>query len=288
MGKLVHINNAKVYKDVETGETFMQCGCGSELTPMGGGAASWNDLKDKPFDSEVVKMEGTVYEESFSVTIIDREYLPSVSNYELPLDANDIPNYEDSYVVITYESEVVPKREWVFDKATKGYDYGSSIEPSWESSADSDSGIYISETNFKHVAEISCKHGGIPVGDTGTLTFAIKYEKDGEKVKTIDPKYLPNTGGTLVVELNYDDNTVITPYDEIHKAMLNGIAVMCIGYNDAVYYLTDFTIGGNGKLTAARFVSILPFNSCINVIELDYEHNWSYTSFQCELTSGGK
>lgn len=40
MGKKVVINNARVLKDVETGDTFVQCGCGDNLVPIGGSGGS--------------------------------------------------------------------------------------------------------------------------------------------------------------------------------------------------------------------------------------------------------
>ena len=62
MGNKVVISNAKIVRDTVTGETFVQCGCGDNLVPIGGGGtggvSSFNDLPDKPFGTESTRFIG--------------------------------------------------------------------------------------------------------------------------------------------------------------------------------------------------------------------------------------
>lgn len=108
------------------------------------------------------------------------------------------------------------------------------------------------------------------------------------EITPIPEKYLPSGGGAFVVGLNSENNTVITPYDEILKAILNGSVIMFIDGIMNVYYLNHFSLNDNGELNGATFVSIKPFNSNINVIDLSYDGTWSVTVFECSMTLGGK
>ena len=134
--------------------------------PMGGGASSWNDLTDKPFGEEIGE-----------VVLYDAE----CTKYDQIADGT------------TWHIEVGKEYTVVFDGVTysnlvayiNSYGYPTI-------GADND----FSQYPLSIYEDLL--HGGIgydrPTGDWGDM-HSLRITTIGEIVKTIDPKYLPQTGG---------------------------------------------------------------------------------------------
>lgn len=106
-----------------------------------------------------------------------------------------------------------------------------------------------------------------------------------ETVKTLDSKYLPSGGGAFFVELNYEDNTVITPYEEITKAINDGMLIMC-RFDDSIFYLNNFVIADDGEFVGGEFISIRANVSTVCNLNMDYEGYWVTANYNCEMTVG--
>lgn len=113
MGSKVVISNAKIVRDTVTGETFIQCGCGDNLVPVGGGgggtggASSWADLKDKPFGETVIVKHPLIENEQATFThTTNKSGIPMPYGMYLPEDSGDLNKLaEGDKVIIELDGE---------------------------------------------------------------------------------------------------------------------------------------------------------------------------------------
>lgn len=77
---------------------------------------------------------------------------------------------------------------------------------------------------------------GVAVATMDAGTYSIKVIKNGDTIHKIDSKYLPQSGGTMMVNITFDENSnqylADKTYDEIMDAIETGVVVKCVIYDE--------------------------------------------------------
>lgn len=271
MGKKVVINNARVLKDVETGETFIQCGCGDNLVPMGGGSAptpapggasdcDWNIMKNKPFYDESKEIGSTITWDG------NTEGLPEVvmmsdgpAKAGFYLVASDVAIVGDIDGDITITEEIVSSNgndahTDTLSKVGNVIVDGSgnlviALEDNATLSVDEDATFTFAKKGVWFV------RADIPGNSQYTSSVTLH---DGSFIegglKKLDPKFIPDTiSGVLVVTKEFNSNVLSHSYQEILDALTTRFVVL-VSYDNADYpYMQYFSHSDFGDLVFTTY-----------------------------------
>lgn len=235
---------------------------------------SWNDLTDKPFEENIT----FIYEGNYTV-----DQKSARGYYEASYNPLAI---EDTAALFPNNGEVVLECDGV------RYDLGLSVHSSGKRFLVGNGNMYSSD--LEDTGEDICIF--FKTIEDNYLIVSILFKERGDHdvkfyvvtdVKKIDPKYLPesgSSGGALFVELNIDEETIITPFEEIENAINDNRDIIAYFQNTYLrleHYVKNYM---DDSLLAVTLSGLSSVNKVMFVIEIAKNGAFSVTGYGIELT----
>lgn len=239
-----------------------------------GGVSSWNDLTDKPFG-----VEGTTENEILSTFETNYSFDNGIYLHGAPL--NIALENGKSYIV-KYDS-----MEYAVTANTKVFEVNGGLSAvcigDLKLTGESD------DNNYPFCFVYVPQYGVCFLCGADENAHTVSVSEVVEQVKQLDPKFVPVSGagggsGALIVELDWDNKDVITPYENIKNAVINGQSVMCVDESMSVYHLQNYSLNDNGELNGGYFININPFSGKLFVIDLSYDMSFNYITYEVTMS----